>query len=99
MAFANVRELRLKTAEILRKTDRGEHVFITYRGKPRAVIQRITEDEIEDYILLNHPKFKEKIEEAYIESIEVKVNDLDDLIAQDRERTCPDLELLSLIVE
>ncbi|MEE9192313.1 MAG: type II toxin-antitoxin system prevent-host-death family antitoxin [Candidatus Aerophobetes bacterium] len=92
MVFANVRELRLKTAEILRKTDRGEHVFITYRGKPRAVIQRITEDEIEDYILLNHPKFKEKIEEAYKESLEGKVTDLDDLIAQDRERTCLDLE-------
>ena len=92
MAFANVRELRLKTAEILRKTDRGEHVFITYRGKPRAVIQRITEDEIEDYILLNHPKFKEKMEEAYKESLEGKVTDLDELIAQDRERACLDLE-------
>ena len=92
MVFGNGRGLRLKTAEILRKTDRGEHVFITYRGKPRAVIQRITEDEIEDYILLNHPKFREKIEEAYKESLEGKVTDLDDLIAQDRETTCLDSE-------
>jgi len=40
----------------LQKTGKGEHVFIAYREKPRAVIQRITEDEIEDYILLTHPK-------------------------------------------
>ena len=81
MAFVNVRELRLNTAKILQKTDKGEHVFITYRGKPRAVIQRITEDEIEDYILLNHPKFKEKIKQAYKES-EGKFTGLDELIAK-----------------
>ena len=79
------RAVRLKTAEILRKTDQGEHVFITYRGKPRAVIQRITEDEIEDYILLNHPKFKEKIEQAYKESLEGKVTDLDELITETKK--------------
>jgi len=82
MAFVNVRELRLNTAKILQKTDKGEHVFITYRGKPRAVIQRITEDEIEDYILLNHPKFKEKIKQAYKESLEGKFTGLDELIAK-----------------
>jgi len=82
MAFANTRELRLNTAKILQKTDKGEHVFITYRGKPRAVIHRITEDEIEDYILLNHLKFKKKIEQAYKESLEGKVKSIDKLIAE-----------------
>ena len=82
MAFANTRELRLNTAKILQKTDKGEYVFITYRGKPRAVIHRITEDEIEDYILLNHPKFKKKIKQAYKESLEGKVKSIDKLIAE-----------------
>ncbi len=82
MTFANVRELRLNTAKILEETDRGGHVFITYRGKPRAVILRITEDEIEDFVLLNHPKFKKQIEQAYKESFEGKGTDLDEMIAE-----------------
>ncbi|MCD6471682.1 hypothetical protein J7K55_00940 [Candidatus Aerophobetes bacterium] len=85
MAFVNVRELRLNTAKILQKTDKGEHVFITYRGKPRAVIRRITQDEIEDYIFLNHPKFKEKLKKAYKESLEGKTTDIDKLIAETEE--------------
>jgi len=85
MLFVGVRELRLKTAKILQKIDQGEHIFITYRGKPRAVIQRITEDEIEDYILLNHPEFKKKIEQAYKESLKGKVADLDELIDETKK--------------
>lgn len=85
MVFANVRELRLNTAKILEETDRGGHVFITYRGKPRAVILPITEDEIEDFVLLNHPKFKEKIEQGYKQFLEGKVTDLDELIAETKK--------------
>lgn len=85
MVFANVRELRLNTAKILEETDRGEHVFITYRGKPRAVILRITEDEIEDFVLLNHPKFKERIKQAYKESLEDKVTGLDEFITETKK--------------
>lgn len=85
MVFANVRELRLNTAKILEEIDRGGHVFITYRGKPRAVILRITEDEIEDFVLLNHPKFKKKIEEAYKESLEGKGTSLDEMIAETKK--------------
>jgi len=63
MFFTGVRELRLKTGEILKKTDRGEQVLITYRGKPRAIIQGITDDDLEDFILLNHPQFKARLEQ------------------------------------
>ena len=31
MLFVNTRELRLKTSEVLKKTDKGEQVLITYR--------------------------------------------------------------------
>jgi len=82
MIFANIREVKSKISELLRKTDKGEDVFITYRGKPRAVLHRISQDDIEDYILLNHPKFKEKIEKACKEALEGKVTDLNDLITE-----------------
>lgn len=36
---ATTKDLRLHTAEILAAADRGETVYITYRGKRRAVLQ------------------------------------------------------------
>ena len=36
---ATTKDLRLHTAEILAAADRGEVVYITYRGKRRAVLQ------------------------------------------------------------
>lgn len=37
---ATTKDLRLHTGELLAATDRGETVFITYRGKRRAVLKR-----------------------------------------------------------
>ena len=85
MVFANTRELRLNTAKVLEDVDRTGHVFITYRGKPRAVILAITEDQIEDFVLLNHPKLKKKIERGYKQFLEGKVTDLDEIIAETKK--------------
>jgi len=85
MLFVNTRELRLNTAKVLDKTDKGERVLITYKGKPRAVLQGITEDDLEDYILLNHPKFKKQIREAYKEALEGKGIELNELIAETKK--------------
>ncbi len=60
MRFINVRELKNKTSQVLRSTDRGEDVIVTCRGKPRAVIHHLSEDEMEEYILLNYPEPKKK---------------------------------------
>lgn len=62
MLFANIRELKAKTSEIIRKTEEGEDVIITSRGKPVALLRNFSEDEIEEYIL-NHPKFLKKLDE------------------------------------
>lgn len=85
MLFVNTRELRLNTAKVLDKTDKGERVLITYKGKPRAVLQGITEDDLEDYILLNHPKFKKQIREAYKKALEGKGIELNELIAKTKK--------------
>ncbi len=50
MKFANVRELKNKTSEILRKAEK-EDVVITSNGKPRAIITAMTEEDFEDYFL------------------------------------------------
>ena len=63
MKFANVRELKNKTSEILRKAEK-EAVIITSNGKPRALITAISEEDFEDYLLEKSPKLIEVLEEA-----------------------------------
>ncbi len=78
MKFANVRDLRLDTKKILNEA-RQEDVLVTYRGKPWVMIQKITEDDLEDYILTHHPKFKKALEKSLKEKKEGKVKSLEDL--------------------
>jgi prevent-host-death family protein len=66
MKFANVRELKNKTSEILRKAEK-EDVVITSQGKPRAIITAVTEEDFEDYLLEHSPLFQKALEEARAE--------------------------------
>lgn len=63
MRFANVRELKNKTSEILRVAEK-EEVIVTSRGKPTAIIKGISEEDFEDYLLENNPKFLAALEKA-----------------------------------
>ena len=63
MRFANVRELKNKTSEILRLAEK-EEVLVTSHGKPRAIIKGISEEDFEDYLLENNPKFLAALEKA-----------------------------------
>ena len=81
MIFANVKELKNKTSEFLRATQKGEDVVVTLRGKPIAVIHSLTGDDIEDYIL-NHPKMKKKLLEAYTEYKRIGGKKLEDFIKE-----------------
>ncbi len=63
MKFANVRELKNKTSEILRKAEK-EAVIITSKGKPRAIVTAISEEDFEDYLLEQSTKLLDVLEEA-----------------------------------
>ena len=80
MKFVNVRELKNKTSSTLHYAENGGDVIVTLRGKPYAVIHHLAEDEIEDYILLNHPEFKKKLKNAYKEYLDGETVDIDKLI-------------------
>ena len=69
MKFANIRELKNKTSEILREAKKGD-VVITSRGKPTAVITAVTEEDFEDYLLEKSPKFQKALEDARLEHLE-----------------------------
>ncbi len=63
MKFANVRELKNNTSEILRKAEK-ETVVIMSRSKPRAVITAISEEDFEDYRLEQSPVLLSALEKA-----------------------------------
>lgn len=63
MRFANVRELKNKTSALLKLAEK-EEVVVTSRGKPAAIIRGITEEDFEDYLLENNPKFLAALEKA-----------------------------------
>jgi prevent-host-death family protein len=63
MRFANVRELKNKTSEILKLAEK-EEVVVTSRGKPTAIIRGVSEEDFEDYLLENNPKFLAALEKA-----------------------------------
>lgn len=85
MKFVNVRELKNKTSAVLRYTESGGDVIVTSRGKPCVVIHHLSEDELEDYILLNHPEFKKKLKSAYQEYLVGETVDIDKLIKKTEE--------------
>jgi prevent-host-death family protein len=63
MRFANVRELKNKTSELLKLAEK-EEVVITSRGKPTAIVKGISEEDFEDYLVENSPRFLAALEKA-----------------------------------
>ena len=66
MKFANVRELKNKTSEILRNAEK-EAVIITSNGKPRAIVTALSEEDFEDYLLEKSAGLQDMLAEAMAE--------------------------------
>ncbi len=67
MKFVAVRELQINASRILDKVKKGEDVILTRRGKPEAALIHLTEDAIEEFLVLRHPALIKELEEAYEE--------------------------------
>lgn len=50
MHFVNLRELSINTAKVIKRARKGD-LIVTVRGKPAALLQAMTEDDLEDYVL------------------------------------------------
>jgi prevent-host-death family protein len=85
MRFANVRELKNKTSEILKMAEK-EEVVVTSRGKPTAIIKGVTEEDFEDYLLENNPKFLAALEKSRKEYLELGGVSLDDYLKKRKSR-------------
>ncbi len=64
MHFSNVRELKDHTSGILRRVQR-EDVVVTVRGKPKAVIHKLNEADLEDYLFYQAKSLQREIESRW----------------------------------
>lgn len=85
MKFANVRELKNKTSEILRKAEK-EAVIITSKGKPRAIVSAISEEDFEDYLLEHSSQLLDVLGEAREEYISEGGISLEDYLSKRKKR-------------
>ncbi|MDA8078654.1 MAG: type II toxin-antitoxin system Phd/YefM family antitoxin [Nitrospiraceae bacterium] len=85
MKFANVRELKNKTSEILRTAEK-ETVIITSKGKPRAMVTAISEEDFEDYLLETSAEVQDMLAEALAEYRSGGGVGLDDYLAKRKKR-------------
>lgn len=61
MKFRNIAELHNFTSEVIREAEENGYVVITSRGKPKAIIQKFSEDNFEDFIIENSPRIRKSI--------------------------------------
>jgi antitoxin (DNA-binding transcriptional repressor) of toxin-antitoxin stability system len=66
MRYAGVKELKQKTMDLLRESEKGD-IIITAYGKPAAILHHVTDEDLADYLIENDPEFRSRIEEAYAE--------------------------------
>lgn len=64
MPAVKVTDLKNRATQILRRVQGGSEFMVTKRGRPIAVILPIAEDDLEDWILANHPEAVRRRHEA-----------------------------------
>lgn len=64
MAAVKVTDLKNHATQLMRRVENGGELTVTRRGRPIAVILPIDEDDLEDWILTNHPEAIRRREEA-----------------------------------
>ncbi len=63
LKFINIHELHARTPQAISQVEHGAKIVVTKRGKPRALLLPLSEDEIED-IVLSSPSFIKGLKSA-----------------------------------
>ncbi len=64
MTAVKVTDLKDRATQIMRDVERGREYVVTKRGRPIAVILPTAADELEDWVLANHPEAVRRRREA-----------------------------------
>ncbi len=65
IGFMGVKEMKGQMSAVVRDiAEDDKWIIITWHGKPRAVLMPFSEEDLEDFILANHPELIRRREEA-----------------------------------
>ena len=64
--FVNIRELKNGLSEVIRRTKKAD-IVVTSRGRPKAILHGISEEDLEDYLLAHSRKFQKSLDASYRE--------------------------------
>ena len=79
--FVNLRELKIHASDVIRRSRQGD-IVVTVRGKPRAVIHALDEEDLEAYLMEHSPAFLKKMAKAVQEAEQGKVHSYEDVFGQ-----------------
>ncbi len=82
MQFVNIRELSRATSKYVKIANESDEVIVTRNGHPYAILQRIDEKELEDFILAKHLDLNKEFKTARNEYQKGKTANVRDLLSQ-----------------
>ena len=82
MQFVNIRELSRSTSKYVKIANEDNEVIITRNGHPYAILQKIDENELEDFILAKHLNLNKDFKAAQKENKKGKTVSARDLLEQ-----------------
>ena len=78
--FATVGDFRINASKVFRPLQRGDKVVVTKNGKPIAVLQGIVDEDLEDFILGNHPTYQARYRKGRREHAKGQTKTLEELL-------------------
>lgn len=82
MQFVNIRELSRATSKYVKIANEDDEVIVTRNGHPYAILQRIDDNELEDFILAKHLKLNNDFTTARTEYNKGETVNARDLLEQ-----------------
>ena len=82
MQFVNMRELSRATSKYVKIANEEDEVIVTRNGHPYAILQRIDDNELEDFILAKHLNLNKDFKTALTEFSKGKTVNARDLLEQ-----------------
>ncbi len=80
MRFINIRELSRSPSKYVKLANEENDVIITKNGHPYALLSKINDDELEDYILAKHLGLENEFDIAKKELLSGKTKNVHDLL-------------------
>ncbi len=80
MQFINIRELSRSPSKYVKLANEETEIVITKNGHPYALLLKISEDELEDFILAKHLNLENEFHAAKQELLSHKTKNVHDLL-------------------